>query len=206
LSFAELSLRAPWPKPATLRKQRASLPEGYELALRVPRRALSSSRGALRFDAELESAVQAVLEAQAALQARFLVLPTPVDLTPGARSRDLLAAYVERLPRSEALTVVWAPHGAWENEQAAALASTLGVVLAFDPLEDPCPEGPLCYARLVAIGARRSFSPASLERVVDALGEQQRPSYVVFESERSFSQASALARLASGEPGDDPWA
>jgi hypothetical protein len=201
LRFAEISLRAPLPRASTLRQKRGQLPADVVLALRAPKSAIVGARGPLRFDAELEAGLAWLLAARDALSAKLVVLPTPADLTPGARSRDLLAAYLDKLPREPERPYVWAPSGPWEREQAERVAMDLGLVLAFDPLEDDCPAGPVAYARLVALGARRSFSPALLE---DALGAmpQGLPSYVVIESERSFPQASMLQKLAQGAQAD----
>jgi hypothetical protein len=201
LRFAEVSLRAPLPRASTLRQKRGQLPADVVLSLRAPKSAIVGSRGPLRFDAELEAGLTWLLSARDALGAKLVVLPTPADLTPGARSRDLLAAYVEKLPREPERPFVWAPHGPWEREQAERVASDLGLVLAFDPLEEDCPPGPIAYARLIAIGARRSFSPALLEDALEALPPGL-PSYAVIESERSFPQASMLQKLANGAQAD----
>lgn len=201
LRFAEVSLRAPLPRASTLRQKRGQLPPDVVLSLRAPKSAIVGSRGPLRFDSELEAGLAWLLAAREALQARLVVLPTPADLTPGGRSRDLLAAYVDKLPREPERPFVWAPHGPWEREQAERVASELGLVLAFDPLEEDCPQGPIAYARLIALGARRSFSPALLEDALSAL-PQGLPSYVVIESERSFPQASMLQKLAHGVSGE----
>lgn len=197
LRFAELSLRPPLPRASTLRQKRGQVPGDVVLSLRAPKSALVGARGPLRFDDELEAGLQWLLAAREALAAKLVVLATPSDLTPGARSRELLAAYVDKLPRDPDRPFVWAPQGAWERDLAERVASDLGLVLAFDPLEEDCPEGPIAYARLVAIGARRSFSPASLEDALEAL-PQQLESYVVIESERSFPQASMLQKIADG--------
>lgn len=197
LRFAELSLRAPLPRASTLRQKRGQVPGDVVLSLRAPKSALVGARGPLRFDDELEAGLQWLLAAREALAAKLVVLATPSDLTPGARSRELLAAYVDKLPRDPDRPFVWAPQGAWERDLAERVASDLGLVLAFDPLEEDCPEGPIAYARLVAIGARRSFSPASLEDALEAL-PRQLESYVVIESERSFPQASMLQKIADG--------
>ena len=197
LRFAEVSLRAPLPRASTLRQKRGQLPEDLTLALRAPKSALVGSRGPLRFDDELEAGLAWLIAAREALSAKLVVLVTPADLTPGPRSRDLLAAYVDKLPRDPERPFVWAPQGAWEHEHAERVANELGLVLAFDPLEDDCPAGPIAYARLVAIGARRSFSPALLEDALEAIPPHL-PSYAVIESERSFPQAVMLQKIAAG--------
>jgi hypothetical protein len=57
---------------------------------------------------------------------------------------------------------------------------------------------------LVAIGARRSFSPALLEDALESIPSHLE-SYAVIESERSFPQASILQKIAVGAQADiDP--
>jgi uncharacterized protein YecE (DUF72 family) len=203
LSFAEFGPRAPFPRPPTLRRARHELPPDFMLALRAPRAALVSSRGPLRVDAELERQWEWLLQARDALAAKIIVLPTPADLTPGQRDRDLLSALAERLPREADRFWVWEPSGPWEAEDAQRLANTLDLVLAFDPLIDPVvPPGPIAYARLRALGARKSFSDAVLEHVSTSLDEAARAhSFVVIDAARSFDYAVRLRQLAADRRG-----
>jgi uncharacterized protein YecE (DUF72 family) len=197
LRFAELLPRAPLPRPATLRRMRHDLPEGFTLALRAPQSTLCGARGPLRFDAALEAAFAWLLQARDALAAKLLVLPTPADVTPGARDRELLAALCAKIPRAEGQHLVWIPNGPWEPEDAADLARSLGLVLGFDPLLQPKPAGPVTYARLLALGARRSFSDSILERVHDLLTEDADvESFAAIDAERSFDHAVRLQTLA----------
>lgn len=204
LPFAEVALRAPLPKPATLRRQRGALSPELVLALRAPKSALVSARGPLRVDPELEERLAWLLGAADALAARLLVLPTPADLTPGARDRDLLRALAARLPRDGARRYVWEPAGAWERADAARLARELDLVLAFDPLQGepgaplPAPTSGVAYARLRALGGRRSFSPALLEDVLErlaSLGAEE--TFVVFDAPRAAQHAATLLALAA---------
>lgn len=199
LRFAELSLRAPLPRAATLRKMRGELPEGFVLALRAPKSAVVSARGPLRFDAELERGFAWLLEARDALAAKVTLLPTPADLTPGKRDRDLLAALAARLPRQADRYWAWEPSGPWQPEEAAELASSLDLVLAFDPLLSPRPPGRVAYARLRALGARKSFSDTALEQVHEQLAlEPGAESFVAIDAERSFVPAQRLQAIAQG--------
>jgi len=197
LRFAEILPRAPLPRPATLKRMRHELPEGLTLALRAPKSTLCSNRGPLRFDAELEQAFEWLLRAREALDAKVLVLPTPADLAPGARDRELLAELATRIPRDADHHVVWIPHGPWEPGDAAEVASTLGFVLGFDPLVQPKPEGAVAYARLLGIGERRSFSEAILEDVHALLtADPATQSFVAFDAERGFDHALRLQAMA----------
>jgi uncharacterized protein YecE (DUF72 family) len=202
LSFAELVLRQPLPRAPTLRRQRAEHAEHIALALRAPRSAISSQRGPFRFDDGLEAGLAWLLSAADALAARAVVLPTPADFTPGARDRELFAEYVQRLPRDGQRHWVWEPSGAWEREDAERLSSELGLVLAFDPLVDARPPGPVSYARLQALGMRRSFSQAALEQTLAVLNGDgaDGDAFVAIDAPRSLQHALALQQLiAPGE-------
>lgn len=212
LRFAELSLRAPLPRPGTLTSWRAGLPEGFKLALRAPKAAVTAAAGPLRMDAGLEAALQWTLDAAQALDACAVVIATPADLMPGARSRELLKAYVDRLPRVAGRHYVWAPSGAWEPEEAEPVCDALGLLKAFDPLESRRPGGEVVYATLRAIGHRSTYSQAALEDALEAIeDEPASEAYISVEAERAFDIAKRLQRLAAergmtdahGEAGDD---
>jgi hypothetical protein len=161
---------------------------------------LVSARGPLRFDDDLERSWEWLLRTRDALAAKIVVLPTPADLTPGQRDRELLASLSERVPKEPGRYWVWEPSGPWDPEDAAALAGKLGLVLAFDPLLGPVPQGPIAYARLRALGARKSFSDAVLEDVSVRLGAAlHAESFVVIDAERSFDYAARLQQLSSSE-------
>lgn len=203
LRFAELDLRDPLPRAGTLRKWREDLPEGFVIALRAPRQALESAAGPLRASPERDWALRWMLDAADALTASWVLLPTPPALTPGARSRELLQELAQSLPRSEGRNWAWAYSGAWEAEQAERVAAELGLVCAFDPLESERPPGDLVYARLRALGHRRSFSEASLQDAIETIGPEQTASGVIsIDAERAFQYATRLQALIDGS-GDD---
>ncbi len=201
LRFAELSFRSTLPRPATLRRWRASLPVGFRVALRVPPFAMQSDRGVLRLDERLEDGLRWVLDAAEATEASLLVVATGSVLTTGRRDRERLAAYFDRL-RGANRPLVWAPDGLWRAEMAVRQAERMGVVYAVDPFEDRVPDGDLTYLRLKALGARSRFSEGMLLELADQLVEM--PSgecYVTFDSPRSFREATRLrAMLDAGSP------
>jgi uncharacterized protein YecE (DUF72 family) len=204
LRFAELDLRDPLPRPGTLRKWRQQLPEGFQLALRAPRAALESAAGPLRASPEREEAMRWTLDAADALAADWVVLATPPALSPGGRSRDLLQALVESLPKTANRHWVWAYGGAWEDTEAQRVAAELGLVCAFDPLESERPAGPHVFARLRALGHRRSFSDASLQDAIDTIVPDVTELGVVsIDAERAFQYASRLQTLIDGGAGED---
>lgn len=198
LRFAELSLRAPVPRPGTLASMRAELPADFVIALRAPRNAVVSARGPLRIDAELEAGIKWLSAAADALKAKIVVIHTPSELTPGARSRDLLRDYVALLPKVEGRHYVWAAQGAWEPELAQRVCEDLGLVRAFDPLETTGSPGAIAYATLRALGHRAGFSYSSLsDALVRTLEPGPTEAFISVDAERAFDIAKRLKTLAS---------
>jgi uncharacterized protein YecE (DUF72 family) len=198
LRFAELALRPPLPRANTLASIRKALPSDFVVALRAPRTAVISARGPLREDAELIAAVTSTHEAATALQARAVVFHTPADFTPGARSKELLRAYVEKLPRVPERHYVWAAQGAWEPDEMQALCSELGLVRAFDPLETTSSPGEVVYATLRALGHRAGFSYSSLEDAVTrTLEHGPSEAFLSVDADKSFDVARRLKGILS---------
>jgi uncharacterized protein YecE (DUF72 family) len=203
LSFAEFAPRAPFPRPATLASMRADLPADFVFALRAPRNSLASKQGTLRMDAELEAGLAWLFAAADALKARAVVLNTPADLTPGARSRELLKAFAQRLPRVPDRHYVWLPQGVWEPEDIAVVCAELGLLRGFDPLETAPTPGEVAYATLRAMGHRAGFSLTALS---DALAATTRyatnEAFISVDADRAFDIARRLKGLQANL-GDD---
>jgi uncharacterized protein YecE (DUF72 family) len=198
LRFAELALRPPLPRANTLASIRKALPSDFVVALRAPRSAVISARGPLREDAELIAAVTSTHEAATALQARAVIFHTPADFTPGARSKELLRAYVEKLPRVPERHYVWAAQGAWEPEEMQSLCTELGLVRAFDPLEAKSSPGEVVYATLRALGHRAGFSYSSLEDAVTRTMEHgPSEAFLSVDADKSFDVARRIKGIVS---------
>jgi uncharacterized protein YecE (DUF72 family) len=203
LSFAELAPRAPLPRPGTLASMRAALPADFVLALRAPRSSVVSARGTLRMDDQLEAGLKWLLAAADALKARAVVFNTPSELTPGARSRDLLREYVARLPRVEGRHYVWLPQGVWEAADAQAVCADLGLCFGFDPLEAKPARGEVAYATLRAFGHRAGFSLAALsDAVATTISHEPREAFIAVDAERAFDVARRIRTLTSEAASD----
>jgi len=200
LDFAEIAPAEPLPRVATVRRWRGEIPDGFITSFVVPTAACRSPKGPLRFDDAMTAAFEWARENAEILEARFVVVPTPSDVTTGQRDRDLLAAWFERFEPPEGCELVWHPAGLWEPEIAAPFARKLGVRLAFDPLEAEPSDEPLLYARLRALGMRTRFTETLLLDALDALqSSEAAEAFVAIESPRSFKEASRLAELARAD-------
>jgi uncharacterized protein YecE (DUF72 family) len=198
LRFAEFAPRPPLPRPGTLASMRAALPNDFVLALRAPRSSVASARGALRLDDQLEAGIQWLLAAANAVAARAVVFNTPADLTPGARSRDLLREYVSRLPRVDGRHYVWLPQGVWEPADAQAVCADLGLCYGFDPLESRPGRGDVAYATLRAFGHRAGFSLAALsDAVTTTISHEPQEAFISVDAERAFDIARRIRTLTS---------
>jgi len=196
LDFAELCLPEPLPNAKTLRRWREQMPEELTLALVAPRAACRSDKGPLRFDDAMEATFARIQEAAEILKVRFVVLQTNSDVTTGRRDRGLLAAWVERWGDASS-TIVWQPRGLWDPELAIPFARELGVLYGFDPLSvDAVPTGPVVYARLATVGARKRFDETRLLDIVDVLEETEAEhAFVALDSPASFREATRLGAL-----------
>lgn len=198
LPFAELSFHGSLPKTKTLGRWRESVPASFRVAIVAPSAAIGPRRAPLRLTDETAEAVGWLKEAIDTLDAD-VVVPTGSGLTTSKRDRERLAAFIDQLPRREGRHIVWAPQGLWEAELAQPMADELDVLCAFDPLEDPAPEGPVLYARVAAIGARRRLGEGVRYELLDALVDAEpEQAFVALESARSFDAAVALQQLALG--------
>ncbi|MBX3252174.1 MAG: DUF72 domain-containing protein [Myxococcales bacterium] len=196
LRFAELTFTSTLPKRGTLQRWRATAPADFRVALVAPRAVRIGRDGAFRFDDALEAQLAWYVDALIACDADA-VIPTGAELSTSMRDRDRLRTWLDRLPRREGRHVIWAPGGLWEAELAAPFAEELGVLRAFDPLEDDAPTGPVGYARLPAVGARQRFGEGLLVDVLDRLVEAELDEvFVAIESARSFQEARTLQTLA----------
>ena len=162
---------------ATLRKWRKEAGPRLVFSLVAP-----AAVSAVRPTKELDAALERLLEAQRLLQARFIVLATPVEVTPAALPRERLAKVVARIREglgeaSAMVHVVWQPRGVWEMDSAAEFAHELGVDLCADPLADPREpfwDESLRYLRLSAIGGRGVFPATRLRGIAELLAASQR--------------------------------
>lgn len=181
------------PTPTTvqaLRRWRKQVPIAFEFGV-----FLGPIASTLKPSPRLEEEVKSALEAAHALEARNIVIRTPREVTPAPLQRERLAKMRDRFPR-DVTNVVWEPQGVWEVDEAAVVAKNLNLVLAVDPTRDPVPANAVAYLRLRALGETRSYGPAALSRILDAVGVNRRDVYVVIETSSALTECKQLRSLA----------
>ncbi len=174
-----------------LRRWRKAVPPHFEFAA-IAGPKLSKLVSGDAYEAERAGLVAAV----EALQARTILLQTPMEVTPSKVWRERMSKLLDRLPR-DATQIAWEPRGVWEIEDAAVAARAWGIVLIIDATRDPVPAGPVVYARLRGIGETHTYGSAALDRVVRAIGER-REAYVVLETTTALAECKRLRALAQG--------
>ncbi|MEY4510717.1 MAG: hypothetical protein RLZZ450_2839 [Pseudomonadota bacterium] len=199
--FFEYAPRLPLPTLATLariRKQAAAGSRGGEpaawpqIALVAPRSTWTSPRGPLRAGPELDAGVEWLTRVSDILSAFAIVLATGAELSTGARDRDLLASFVERL-KPTGRTIVIAPRGLWEPEHAIPFAAQIGALYGFDPLEHDAPEGDVIYARVRPMGARPRLTDGHLAQVAERITNAESvTAYVAIESDQCIRETKRL--------------
>lgn len=194
LSYAELALRSPLPRPSVLAKWRESIGD-IDVGLYVPRECSVSSKGPLRPDPDMERSMGWLDDAADALDARWVVLPTGADVTTGQRDRDLLRAYFERLRKNDRRRFAWAPSGIWEPVLAAKEAAVLGVTPVIDPLEARFTTE-RAYGRVRGIGARTRLSEGMMIELVERMRDPDLDEVVVvIDSARAVEDALRLRQV-----------
>jgi uncharacterized protein YecE (DUF72 family) len=187
------------PRESTLRKWRRSVPPTFAFSVVLPRAA-----GALTPGRELDEALAKSLEIAATVEARCVVLQTPVDVRPTNANKKRLAAFFARVP-PEGTVRCWEPQGLWERDDVVATSRELGVVPVFDAARDAPAPGPIAYTRLRALGKTAALGAATLERVAERL-RKRREVFVVVEGPRDAQRvkaalATALAKKRDRAPG-----
>lgn len=195
--------REPTPRDATLRKWRKEAGPTLQISIVAPK-ALALGRPT----PALDEALARLLEAQRLLQARFILLQTPADVTPSDLQRERLAKVVDRIREGlgearDLVHIAWEPRGVWEADTAAAFAQRLGIILAMDPLADPREpffHPVLRYWRLGTVGGRTEFPPVRLRFLAEVIAaesksKQEGERVVIFSTPHAQKETKRLQTL-----------
>jgi len=183
-----------WPKDATLRRWRKSVPPHFVFAVVLPPAVASLASGA-----EADAALQEALHVAALLESRCILLQTPPDVRPTTPNRKRLAALFEKIP-SEGTVRCWEASGVWEADDVIATARAARVLPVLDAAQDTLPPGPIAYTRLRALG-KAAASARTIERLASAL-RGRREAFVVVEDPREAAavRAALPSLVAKGRP------
>lgn len=188
LDLLEVRLDNGAPRKRTLETMKSESPEQMVFAVVVPK-ALATLENEVS-----EADVAPVLDTARGLGARWIVLRTPPTARPSARTRARLTHLVGLLQAAE-VAIAWEPSGLMaEDEEAGALAATLGVTLARDPARDDLPEGAVAYCRIQSLGTGGRVRGSAIERAADRLADFAE-AYVVIEGDNALRAAKDLRGL-----------
>lgn len=192
--FDLLELRAELgrlPRVSRLGEMRKTVGPDFVFSVVLPRSVSTLESG---HDKELAYA----LEVANALSAQWLLLRTEATIMPSARTKKRLSDLLGSLDRQR--LCAWEPSGVWEEREAVALASELGVHLVRDASREELPPGEVAYTRLRALG-RTSISLDALERVAERILDRE-TACVVIEGEGVARAAQSLREL-TGQSDDN---
>lgn len=163
------------PKASTLRGWRKATHPAFAFSVVLPRNALGFEKSA-----EGDRAFEAALLMATTVEARCIVVETPADIRPTARSREKLAQLFDRLPKPGVI-LCWEPRGLWDAVEVAAFAKELGAVAVLDGTRDALPQGSVAYTRIRSLGGQaRGPSANAIDRLARSL-LNKREAFVVAE-------------------------
>jgi uncharacterized protein YecE (DUF72 family) len=168
------------PKTATLRAWRRAVNPAFTFSVVLPK-----TVGALNGGAEADKAVKTALEIARVLEARCIVVETPIDVRPTKANRDKLKTLFGKLKRAS-VELCWEPRGIWELADIRTTAKALGVLPVLDATKDRLPAGSSVYTRVRSLG-QRGVSPKAIAELAEQL-QGRREAWVVVDDRRSASR------------------
>jgi uncharacterized protein YecE (DUF72 family) len=166
-----------------------------------------AATGDFRISEVSRAALNALREAVAMIDARYVVFRSPESFSPSAANRDQLRRFFAELATAEAVGTerVWVPGGLWEPRSAVTFANELEVICALDPLvrapgEEVDPfeglEADSLYFRPEGAGRAGAIRNERLEDLA-ALAESYEgvPTTVVFASPERWQDARNFKKL-----------
>ncbi len=181
------------PGAGTVRRWRREAPEGFAFALLGPR---AVGQENFRLGKVIETALDALGEVAADLQARTAVFVAPQEFTATRTNRAALKEFLG-FARERFETVVFEPGSSWDPEDADQLAEDTGTLAARDPLVAGLSKRDTAYYRLPGPAGHKSrYEDPAIERLAEiaADGLEQRATYV-FCNVDQFADAKRFRKL-----------
>src|SRR5258708_27905364 len=150
------------PKAATLRAWRRAVNPSFTFSVVLPKIV-----GTLQGGAESDKAVKAGLEVARILEAKCIVVETPLDVRPTKANKEKLPVLFVKLQRSS-VELCWEPHGVWELADIRSTAKAMGVLPVLDATKDQLPPGTAVDTRIRALG-QRGVTPKAIASVAQQL-------------------------------------
>lgn len=191
--FNLLELRAEQgrvPRAALLRRWTEEVESNFVFSVMV-------SQHVGRFDQGHEAALRLGQETATALNAKWIVVQTDPAIGPSQRSRQRLRDLFARLMQG-GHRVAWEPHGIWQEQDAAAWTSELGVHLVTDITRGDLLNEPVIYSRLPGLGTAARMTAGALENAAACL-VHAKEAYVVVCGDGAGKASQLLRRLIADD-------
>jgi uncharacterized protein YecE (DUF72 family) len=176
------------PRRSRLRGWRAETGEHFVFSVRLP-----SIVGRLEQGSARSEALERALGVAEALEARWLVLCTPAEVTPCEQVRQRLRRLGAELGGGRQ-RIAWEARGLWEDAQEEAMARELDWVVVRDLRRRPSPPGDVVYTRLLALGSSSRQNEAGLARVAERIASKAE-AFVLVEGGGGARVRDYLARM-----------
>jgi|GEM_PF-1839932 len=199
-------MRSIWVAWQAFTHRAADIRKGHGLKLQEGENA--ANLGHFRATAENRRVWDKIKEQAQNVGASHILLETPASFSPASANKLALTAFVKEwalLP--ENMKLVWHPAGFWSREESIALAESLGMILAIDPLVDDkeeLPKGESVYLQMLGRrGLMDSYSDDDLERILNIAARYDDVT-IIFRTHDSLGDATRLLKLSETyEPDDD---
>lgn len=172
--FNLLELRADQerlPREPVLRRWAEEVPERFAFSVLIAPQHLKESSGP-------KSVLERVTSAARCLNAKWIIVQTDPMWGPSQRTRHRLRELFSPL-LDESRRVGWEPHGVWQDDEALAYATELGVHYVRDVGRgDPLGQA-VIYSRMPGLGVSARMSLGAMERAAANIGSASEAFLVV---------------------------
>lgn len=184
------------PGPGTVRRWRREAPEGFEFAVLGPKQV---GLDGFRSGAELDAALQVLVDVAADLNAKTAVFVAPPDFTNTRTNKSALKDFL-KAARARFDTVVFEGGPAWKADDLDKLAAETDTLAVRDPLHQGLSKREVAYYRLPGPAGRKSrYEDPAIERLAEIAQEDlsQNATYVfanvdMFADAKRFKKAMGL--------------
>ena len=152
------------PGTGTIRRWRREAPKGFTFAMLAPR---EIGQEGFREGKVVETSLKSLIEVGKELDATTAVFVAPPEFTANRSNKAALKEFLQGV-RKRFQCVVWEPPAGWDPDDAASLASDVGVIASRDPLAHGTLDAPSAYYRLPGPAGHKSrYEDPAIEKLAE---------------------------------------